>query len=207
MLNRNVKQSHEKKRDYIFSGLILCPECGRTLAGSYTGKKQNGKQYRYKKYNCIEHKNRNVCTFNKLVNEVSIEKMLLKRIEEEFKTQLLEFKVSNKEKKPKKPNIDKINAEIDRLNYAWQTGKIRTVEQYEEMYAILSAKLVEATTETNEPAERDFSHIEKALSSGWRDMYETLNDSNKRAFWRTFIKSIEIEWTTEEKKITGINFF
>ena len=207
ILTKNVKYSNEQKRDYIFSGLIICPECGRALSGIYTGNKINGKKYRYKKYRCTYCKTRNECTFNKFVNESAFEKMLLGSIEDAFQDYVISYNISAKETKVAKPDVDKINAEIDRLNYSWQTGKIRTVEQYEEQYAKLSAKLVEATAETKEPAERDFSHIEKALSAGWRGVYDSLSDLNKQAFWRTFVKSIEVHWTTEKKEIVGINFF
>ena len=37
--------------------------------------------------------------------------------------------------------------------------------------------------------------------------YNNLDDSYKRAFWRSFVQSIEINWTTNKKEIARVNFF
>jgi hypothetical protein len=100
-----------------------------------------------------------------------------------------------------------LHEQIDRLNYSWQTGKIRKVESYEKQYAELLEKLELAETEQLETTERDLSHIEAILHAGWKEIYNALNDENKRAFWRSFVSSIEIEWTAKEKKIHKVNFF
>ena len=100
-----------------------------------------------------------------------------------------------------------IHEQIDRLNYSWQTGKIRKVEQYEKQYAELIAKLEEAEAEQKEFIAKDFSKIEAILQGGWKEIYNGLDDEHKRSFWRSFIQSIEINWTTKKKEITGVNFF
>ena len=104
-------------------------------------------------------------------------------------------------------DIDNIHAQIDRLNYSWQTGKIRTVEQYEKQFNELTEKLEQAEAEQGTVVVKDFSKIDAILQEGWRGIYDNLDDAHKRAFWRSFIKSIEINWTTEKKEITAVNFF
>ena len=106
-----------------------------------------------------------------------------------------------------KYNIEEIHDQIDRLNYSWQTGKIRKVEQYEKDYAELMEKLEAAEAERGEVTVKDFSKIEETLQLGWRSIYKNLDDAHKRAFWRSFIQSIEIEWTAEKKEIVRVNFF
>ena len=54
---------------------------------------------------------------------------------------------------------------------------------------------------------KDFSRIEGILHEGWKAIYDNLDDAYKRSFWRSFIQSIELEWTTETKEITKVNFF
>ena len=68
-------------------------------------------------------------------------------------------------------------------------------------------KLEKATAEQSKIAVKDYSKIESILSEGWKDIYNALDEEHKRAFWRSFIKSIEINWTTEKKEITRVNFF
>jgi hypothetical protein len=138
-----------------------------------------------------------------------MEKMLLANIEkllDSAKIKAATVSDSDKFVVPKY-DIEEIHEQIDRLNYSWQTGKIRKVEQYEKDYAELMEKLEEAEAEQGVVVVKDFSKIEAILQDGWRSIYNNLDDAHKRAFWRSFVKSIEINWTTEKKEITAVNFF
>ena len=134
--------------------------------------------------------------------------MLLKDIEKFFKeAKIKSFEVTDSETvQVQESNIDEIHAQIDRLNYSWQTGKIRTVEKYEKDYAELMEQLEKAEAEQSKVVVKDFSKIEAVLQDGWKSIYENLDDAYKRAFWRSFVKSIELHWTTKKKKITRVNF-
>lgn len=205
---RNVKTNTE--RVYLFSGLIICPVCGRKLAGiTHRAKNHQGRRYLYKKYNCAGFSHDNRCTFNKVVNENTIERMMLANIEQYFEDARIRSAEVTDGEQTKIPtfDIDAIHAEIDRLNYSWQKGRIRTVEKYEEQYEALMEKLERAEAENTTFVPKDFSKVEVILHDGWKAIYENLDDAYKRAFWRSFIKSIEITWTTEEKTITKVNFF
>lgn len=210
LLNRNIKHNTEH-RAYLFSGLILCPHCGRILKGAaFTGQKnKNGEYLRYKKYRCSHSKLDHKCDFKKVISENVFERMMLKNIEEYLeKAKLNTAAVSDAETvKIPKHDIGDLHEQIDRLNYSWQTGKIRKVEQYEKQYAELMEKLEEAEAEEKKVIVKDFSKIEAILHEGWREIYKNLDDEHKRSFWRSFIKSIEIDWTTEKKEITAVNFF
>ena len=81
------------------------------------------------------------------------------------------------------------------------------MEQYEKDYAELIEKLEKAEAERGEVVVNDFSKIEAILQSGWKEIYNNLDDAHKRAFWRSFVQSIEIHWTTETKEIVRVNFF
>lgn len=211
ILKRNVKDNTTENRAYIFSGLIKCPECGCTLKGNtfinYSRDKKT--TYHYKKYRCGKSKKDGACGFNKVVNENVFEKMMLANIEkylEEAKIASTEITDAHVVKAPQH-SIEEIHEQIDRLNYSWQTGKIRKVEQYEKDFAELMEKLEAAEAEQGQVAIKDFSKIEGILHSGWEAIYNNLDDAYKRAFWRSFIQSIEITWTTKKKEITRVNFF
>ena len=206
---RNVKDN-TADRAYLFSGLIRCPHCGNRLSGGiYTNRSSNGTMHRYKKYRCANCRTNNRCDFNKVVAENTLERMLLENISKyvsDAKIRAVEIRDSEEPMLPQH-SIEDIHAEIDRLNYSWQTGKIRTVEQYEREYAALLEKLELAEAEQGELAVKDFSKIESVLKSGWKETYNALDDEHKRAFWRGFISSIEINWTTKKKEIIRVSFF
>ena len=206
---RNVKENTADNRVYLFSGLILCPLCGTKLkAGHFVQKKKNSELH-FKKYRCGKCRINNSCTFNKVVAEKTLERLLLAEIEnllEDAKIRAAQITDSDAVKIPQY-DLEAIHEEIDRLNYSWQTGKIRKVEQYEKQYEELMEKLEKAEAEQDEIVVKDFSKIEGILQEGWKGIYNNLDDAHKRAFWRSFIQSIEINWTTEKKEIVRVNFF
>lgn len=205
---RNVKENTAENRAYLFSGLLVCPTCGNKLKGSRTALRKN-KKGGYKVYRCGKQQRTANCPFNKVVYESTIEKMMLENIEkflEDAKIRSAEVAESSAVKIPRY-NIDDIHDQIDRLNYSWQTGKIRKVEQYEKDYAELMELLENAEAERGNVIAKDFSKIEAVLQDGWKGIYNNLDDAHKRAFWRSFIQSIELNWTTEKKEIARVNFF
>lgn len=207
--SRNIKENTAENRAYIFAGLIKCPECGTLLKGHIQHSKTKKGKLMYKKYRCGLHHVNKSCPFPKAVNENVLEKMMLANIEEyltDAKVRAEKITDSGAAKIPVH-NIEEIHGQIDRLNYSWQTGKIRTVEQYETDYAELMDKLEKAEAERGEITIKDFSKIEAVLHDGWKVIYDNLDDAHKRAFWRSFVQSIEIHWTTETKEIVRVNFF
>lgn len=211
MLSRQVKDN-STKHDYIFSGLIKCPECGKLLKGTmFTGKNQNGTRYRHHKYRCQKHSSRGTCSYNKVVNEVTIEKLMLENIEsilEDAKIKSAEIVESIPENNAME--IKELQAELDRLNYSWQKGRIKDVEKYDREYDELTAKIEAAQQKHVEVIKQDFSKAEAALAGDWKTIYEALDNAHRRAFWRSFVKSIEVDWSghrQRDKRIARVNFF
>ena len=210
ILSRNVKQNTAENRVYIFSGLVKCPHCGTRLKGNVTVfTRKSGEVARYKKYRCANNRRNTSCDFNKAISENVLERLMLAEVEKYLEeAKLKSAKVSASEDgKLLKYDLDDINEQIDRLNYSWQTGKIRKVETYEKQYAELLEQLEAAEAEQAEAVVQDFSKVEAILHSGWKEIYQALDEEHKRAFWRSFISSIEVEWTTDVKKLRGVKFF
>lgn len=211
ILHRNVKDNTAENRAYIFSGLIKCPECGCLLKGyihvNYS--RDKSKMWRYKRYRCGKYSKDGQCTYNKSIGESTFEKLMLADIEEHLNKAKVKAAEVKEEKAVKihEYDIEEIYERIDRLNYSWNTGKIRTVEKYEADYAELMELLEKAQAERGKVEVKDFSKIETILHSGWEAIYNNLDDAYKRAFWRSFIEYIEIEWTTETKRIKHIEFY
>lgn len=205
---RNIKANTEN-RTYIFSGLILCPECGNKMSGGiHHCLHASGRKYQYKRYRCQNHRVNVRCKFSKAVTESVIERQMLERVEIFLnEAKIKSAQIDDTVDKQLLHDVEAIHDEIDRLNYSWQTGKIRKVETYEKRYNELTEKLEEAEAKQGEIVVKDFSKIEAILHGGWKEIYNNLEDTYKRAFWRSFVKSIELVWTTERKEIVKVNFF
>ncbi len=209
IIKRNIKENTSENRAYFFSGLLICPECGNRLKGNTVHQKQTNGTVLLKKYRCAKYRQNGLCSFNKAISEKIMERKMLAEIEnllEDAKIRSTEITDDDAVKVPVY-NLEDIHDQIDRLNYSWQTGKIRKVEQYEKDYAELMEKLEKAEAEHHEVVVKDFSKIDAILQAGWKEIYASLDDVHKRAFWRSFIQSIEINWTTDKKEIARVNFF
>lgn len=211
ILKRNVKDNTGENRAYLFSSLIKCPECGSILQGYTQNKRSRDKKtvYQYKRYRCRKNFREKVCGFNKSISENVLEKMMLADIEKYMEAVKVEsFNVTAADStKLYEYDLDELYERIDRLNYSWNTGKIRTVEKYEADFAELTELVEKAQAEREQVEVKDFSKIEAILHSGWEAIYNELDDAYKRAFWRSFVQSIEIDWSTDHKEITRVNFF
>lgn len=203
IVNRNPRTS-QNEHSYIFTGLIHCPVCGWTLKGSFNVDK-NGR--RYYGYRCDKSNRDKNCKFRTLVFENTIEKMMLNRVEGYIVEQEMEnIEISEKEKVVNKYDVEELKAELDRLNYSWQKGRIKKVEEYDKKYDALVAKIEEAESTTPE-APPDYSHIKAILSEGWEAIYNAMDNDHKKAFWRSFVKDIYLNWSKEHKEIRDIKFF
>jgi DNA invertase Pin-like site-specific DNA recombinase/chorismate mutase len=207
---RNCKENTTENRCYLFSGLIFCPDCGRALSGRVQQQKlKSGEKAFYKKYRCPRHYQEKQCSFSKAVSESTIEKLMLNNILqyiEDAKIRSLKIADSGETKIPKY-DIDAINEEIDRLNFSWRKGRIRTIEQYDKEYDELMEKLDLAKQEQGEVEVKDFGKIEEVLNEGWQEIYNALDDEHKKAFWRSIISTINLEWTADVKRISEVKFF
>ena len=206
IVERNPRTSTDEY-PYIFTGLIRCPQCGGTLSGAVHVNSKNGKQYRYYAYRCHKHRIHKRCDFATVVFENRLEKLMLDRIEEIIEEkEIKSIEISNKGNKVGKYNVKDLQTELDRLNYSWQKGRIKSVEEYDRKYDEIVAKIAEAESTVKEKP-KDFSHIKKTLSAGWKGIYEALDNDHKRAFWRSFVKEIQIDWGASKKDIKDIIFF
>ena len=200
------------KRDYLFTGLLICPMCGRRLAASqHTASTQNGKYiYHYSVYRCPAHRINKRCDFAGCVFENAVENMLLEKLPILFEAEKAKINGISPDAAPKKYNLDALNAELDRLNYAWQKGRIPDAEEYDRKYNELIKKITAAKAENQAEASRSFEAAEKVLVSGWQEIYNSLDAEHKRSFWRSFISEIHLKWKPGKhgsKEITDIMFY
>lgn len=209
VIKRNPRTS-QSEHTYIFTGLIICPDCGRRLSGSviHSRPSKHKKKYKYYGYRCQKNNDSKRCKFGKIVFENRLESELLSSLEK-----FVADKKANSEKmlseatRVSKYNIDELQQELNRLNYSWQKGRIKKVEDYDSQYDALIAKIEAAHAEQNTlHDEPDYERIQGFLTHGWKDVYRDLDAEHKRSFWRSFIDEIHIEWTTDVKRVIDVKF-
>lgn len=167
IIDKNIKHS-PRSRTYLFTGMIMCPYCGRSMAGIFDGTR--------KYYRCAWHYY-NDCPMPKHVSEKKLEKWLLDNIEEDFKVN-----VTMKPKK-KKENPQKYKERLQRLNNMYLMGNISESE-YKDKSIELQKTIAELS---KEPKTK-----ETKFTKNWKDIYQMLDEERKRSFWRNLITSIEI---------------
>ena len=203
IIERNPRTS-QNEHSYIFSGLIRCPRCGWLLKGSFNVNRDGRRSYGYRCTKSSQDKN---CKFRTLVFESTIEKLMLRSVEEYIEEKEIgNIEITEKERVVNQADVEELRAELDRLNYSWQKGRIKKVEEYDRKYDALVAKIEEAENAIPD-APPDFSHIKAILSDGWEAIYKAMDNDHKKAFWRSFVKDIHLDWSKERKEIADIEFF
>ena len=208
IVGRNPRTSNNEHA-YIFAGLLRCPECGRSLNGAPMQVRAKGKLYRYWVYRCPKHKTDKQCSLGTTPFEQKVEKQMLEKIESFLdRHEIQNIEIQEAGNRVSKHNIEELQEELERLNYSWQKGRIKKVEEYDEKYDKLMAKIDEATAE-NLVLEQapDFERIRDTLSAGWKDIYEELDFEHKRAFWRSFVEEIFIDYQHRNHAVVDVKFF
>lgn len=206
--NRNVRKP-AGERVYLFTGLIKCPFCGRSLSASYTTRilyKKTGAKKTYIYYRCSYGTNNKLHKISPL-NETKIEHYLLDLFLREYtgcKTRCRSIDVQNKPKSAANP--DKIKKELERLNFLFQKSRIDT-EKYEREYGNLIQQLREAESDSREvPPEKDLSELEMIINCGFYEIYNRLGRQEKQRFWHHLVKRIVINQKNEILSVVFYSF-
>lgn len=190
LVKRNVKNN--KKYDYIFSGLLKCPNCGCRLSGfqQMSTKPKYNRRYKYPSYRCNHSHNDKLCNYHKYPHENVIENYLINNIQDEIKKiiQKNENAEDNKNIKVNKIDKEKIKAKLSRLTDLYIDGMILR-EKYDQEFEKLNLLLQESEKQIIEE-KRDLSQYKELLNSDALSLYSKLNNSSKRMFWAKYIEYI-----------------
>jgi DNA invertase Pin-like site-specific DNA recombinase len=179
LLDKNIRQ-RKNNHSYIFSGLIICGECGRRMAGLHTGSK-------YSYYRCAGHYSDKRCGHSGQMNEEHIEKYLLENVRRLLNDYVLSVE-SIKAKEPiVKSNRKAIEKKLEKLNDLYVNGFI-DMDKYKSDYAMLQSQIIDCS----EPEKKDLTAVKKFLEGDIMDIYQTLNIEERRALWRSVIKEIKV---------------
>ena len=185
ILAKNLKDTNH--HTYLFSSLIVCPSCGKKLAG-YMARSRPA-------YRCSRAHDTD-CTFPQSINEADVETYLMNHIDQYAKDYIIKARVKKSAPVSKK-RIKELKEEMENLNYIFRKKRITQVA-YDKEYDELEKELKSLESVY---IKEDTSHLKIFANGSWRPIYEKLSRENKRALLRSAIDEIHIK---EDKTIKGV---
>lgn len=186
-LRRRLQRKVAQNRTYIFSGLLVCGDCGRRMGGR-PRKLVNGESYVYSCDGAYQYKG---CPNHANIMEATIEQYLLETIDtkiEIFANTKDEPKQDSKELEEKAKSLQK---KLTKLSDLYLDDLI-SKDDYAKRYADLTAQLEAAEALLRKPPAKSAKTLSETFFSGWQDIYKELSRENKKAFWKLKLKEIRL---------------
>lgn len=177
---------------YLFSGLVICSECGQRMAGRQSRQIRTirGRQYHYHYhgYMCRKATIYHDCVHRSIISEKKLETWLLENIIPEIERYQSEFELAAAANP--RPKVDRaaILRKLERLKDLYVNDMI-DMETYRADYEKYSAQLAQER-ETPPP---DFSAIKDKFNAEFVKAYQTWDRSQRRDFWRGVISAIYLD--------------
>ncbi len=194
--SRNIIKQTQNDRTYLFAGLIKCPECGKTMSSKYC--KQNrpdGSVREYYSYRCPD-KEIKLCDNNRIISQIKTELWLLEHLEELMKLEIEKVEIERSKPRQKSKTNTKMAAlkeRLRRLEVVYLAGNKPDEDYLKEQKEIKDEMKQVTIDEPENIADRDITILKETLESDFKTVYETLDDEDKRAFWRYVIKEIKVQ--------------
>lgn len=181
-LSMNVKIS--QKHTYIFSGLLVCAECGRRMASGIH--RDKGKMYSV--YRCPGRYNRNTheCKNGRTISEHVLEEHLIINFREWIESCIKEY--SQEQPHDNSAQINTLKRKIDRLKDLYINDLI-TLDEYKADKEAYESSLSELEKEAPQSVV-DLSVLEKYMDMDFNEFYWDLSTEEKRFFWRSVFREL-----------------
>lgn len=167
-----------QRRVYLFTGLLICANCGSRMGSSSV---KNTKCYTCTRY--IRHDG---CSkeLRAYVNENKLEAWLLEHLDALLRQQVELVRVSES-KGGQRPKKEALEQKLERIKNLYIDGDISR-DEYTAMRDDITAQIQAI------PAAHSVDALETLLPSSWRDEYAELSRGGKRAFWCNTVRQIII---------------
>ena len=188
LLKERSIRHNQTGRIYLFSGLLVCSECGRKMAGRYATTKRKAHNWEYHLYRCPTAMQYHRCPHRKEVNEEKLEAWLLEHIQEELNAYQMHWEASASA--PVRPKVDKaaILRKLEKLKQLYIDDYI-TLEEYQTDYQKYRGKL---DAEQPKPQRPDFDRLRTCLNAEFQTGYTAMSPIQRRDFWHSIIKEIRL---------------
>lgn len=186
MRKKTVRKTKEN-RVYLFSGIILCGECGNRMVGRTNNRSGTVN------YCCPKYHEKRGCENNIFISEKKIEKYLLDTIAIELQKRKSEIQklMQYSNSKNVKNQIASIKKKLSKLKDLYLNDLI-TLEEYKIDQETMNAQIEELEKTISAPKTDNLEKIEEVLTEDWKEAYENISRDSKRNAWRIIIKQIKI---------------
>ena len=188
-LKINIKKS--QKHTYLFSGLIICEECGTKYGSFQDYHYRSGKAKRLPAYRCAKRYCRGglrQCINTKVIEEHVLERYLLENIRPQIKDMILKYEIEQKPAQDYSSRIASLEKKRSKLKDLYINDLI-SLEEYKTDREQIEADM--AALIKKQPAEgADLSGLKELLATDFETLYSTFSLEEKRYFWRSIIKEI-----------------
>lgn len=195
-INIKVSQKHQ----YLFSGLLVCAECGRMMSSCSRARKRtpNSKTIREFNYRCTEYYNfsPHQCINKKMVREPVLEKYLMQNIKPTIQDMILEYEIEQEPTKDNSSRIASFTEKINRLKELYVDGLI-SIDEYKTDRERYENQIMELQKDI--PEKKDLSALKELLATDIESLYWEMSREEKRFFWRSIIKRIHFGVDREYK--------
>lgn len=194
ILDRNTNIRSNQRYPYIFSGLLVCGECGYKMGGCHinvVSKKKSGLVFRYKypAYECKQYRSYKKCDNGGEIREARIEEYLLKNVRELLNSKVATYGTDTQPIIDNRIKKNQLRKKIVRLKDLYLEEAI-TLEEYKIDRNKFESQLAELP-DIEQPND-NIDGIKKLLETDFEDIYLTLDNHQKRLFWRSIVKEIRI---------------
>lgn len=163
---------------YLFSGLLVCAECGRR----WTANPGSAANLHRERYRCPGHLMGKSCTNNRTISEYALEQQLIAEV-----TSAMAGTGATLVQQKKAPTVNKhaINAKLERLKELYIDGDI-SKEEYQRQRDKLRLKL-------NEETPKKPVSIQRIIGDHFSEDYGNFEKEQKKLFWRSIVDHITID--------------
>lgn len=188
MLKSRSIRMNPTGRVYVFTGLLRCSCCGRSMAAMFR-KRASGLTDTY--YRCNQAIQYHRCVHHKMIQESVLERWLLENIgvEADKRRESYEYEVKRKQKKKKPVDKAAVSRKLEKLKDLYLDDLIDKA-QYKADREKLLADLAEAEAE---PSGVDYGEIARMFSTEIPELYRAMPEQQRRDLWRSVIKEISLD--------------
>ena len=194
ILNRNMNIKSNQCYPYIFSGLLVCNECGHKLAGCkiiVNKTKADGSicKYTYPAYECKLSRINARCSNGTKLQESVIEQYLLNYLDNGFNNYIAEYETVGKMITDNRAKKAKLRQKLDRLKDLY-LNEIISLDEYRVDRISLEQQLSDIP-DIDKP-QRNINDLKKILGSDFKNLYQGFSNEEKRKFWRSILKEVRV---------------
>lgn len=188
---KSVKTS--QRYPYVFSGLLVCEECGYHLGGCHinTVRHKNGNTYRYRypAYECKQYRVGKRCSNGGEIREGVIERNILPMVREEMEHYVALYETRTAPAIDNRVKKAAIQKRLNKLKTLYLNDLI-TLDEYKADHDRYCRELEELPDLIQ--SNKNIDYMKKLLDTDFEAMYQTFSNEEKRFFWRSILKEIRV---------------